>query len=528
MNQKSIPLYLTIFVVILGSIFLGTAVGQSDQITPLIGVSILAVLLISVSLGDKAWILIPIFWSWTGKIYLLPIPFSVFNLVTGLAIGLWLLNLAVRKGGWKFQFEKSDIVIGLTLFLLLVTYARNPVGIAAFGGDGNVGGRPYAELMIAVFAYILLSGQRTELAHVKSIPKWVLVSTFVIAVGGTVALLIPQVGIVLYQFYSGFSPNVSDLLDPYGSEGGIGRASFLRPFAFAAVAYVGAKQNPLKLLRPNNWWMIGLLMLAAVMALASGFRSAVVAIGFYFVCATWFWLRGIGLFICGMAASIFIIIAISAQAVVPLPDQVQRSLSFLPGPWDQHVIRDGENSTEWRMKMWEMILEGDSIKNWWIGDGFGVPRSEQEYFGYLQKAQQIRPEQLAEYYMITGELHSGPLSAAKYAGIIGGILFVLLAIIIFVRYVKTWKRLVDYPELLRLRQLIGFYGVMACYFPFKFLFVAGFYDRELPTLIISAGLCRLLCGLAEQKIIESDSAEQTNEAFPDARTPLRNLTKSPA
>lgn len=513
MDSKKLTLAITFIVVIIVSIFLGSAVGRSDQTTPMVAITILVVLLLIASLGEGTWVLIPIFAAWSGQISVLPLPFSVSNLVVFLTAFVFMLSIATRRQTWNYKAEAIDVVLGLTLALLAIGYMRNPVGVAALTSGSNVGGRPYAEVGIAFVAYLVLAGQDARASLIAAIPRWVLISTALLAVGGGIATALPAAGVVLYQFYSGFMPDLADVIDPYSQQEGIGRLELLRPLAFALTAYVGAKCNPLRLFRVENWWLVGLLAVALAMSLISGYRSALVAITFYFVCASWLWLRGAGLAICGFLGIGFLAAIIMVQSFIPLPDRVQRSMSFLPGPWDDRVVRSAEGSTEWRLEMWEIVLEGDNIKNWWIGDGFGFPRSEYEYFGYLQMSGQISSHQLAEYYLITGSLHSGPLSALKFAGVIGGVFYVVLAVMIFVGYVKLWNSLQWYPSLGNLRVTVGFFTILASYVPFKFVFIFGAYNNDLSTLIISAGVYRVIASSARKEMAAGD--EQSQDAVQD-------------
>lgn len=106
--------------------------------------------------------------------------------------------------------------------------------------------------LIHHLTYVILAGQSARASLVAVIPRWVIVSSAAIAVGGLLAKLIPQTGLLLYQFYSGFKPDLSDVIDPYAVQTGIGRESLLRPFAFAMAAFVGAKCSPVRLVRPEN------------------------------------------------------------------------------------------------------------------------------------------------------------------------------------------------------------------------------------------------------------------------------------
>lgn len=512
MDQKKLTLAVTLLVVIVGSIFLGSAVGRNDQTTAIVAVTFIVVLLVVIALAENIWIIIPIFAAWSAGVPLLPVPFSVANLAIILTVGVWFLSVAIRRQQWDFKSDRIDVILIAIILLLMIGYFRNPVGIASLATGGNIGGRPYAEIVIAIAAYVILSGQQARASLVEGLPKWVIFSGAVLAVGGSIAAFAPQAGIVLYQFYSGFMPDMGELLDPYGDSEGIGKSGYLRPLASALVAWAVARCNPIRLIRPENYWVVAILAVATVLAALTAYRSALIAVGFYFIAASWLWLRGIGLVFCGVLGVLFVAVLISLQSFISLPDPVQRSFAFLPGNWDQRVEMQADGSVDWRLEMWEDVIYGDNIQNWWIGDGFGFPQSELEYYGYLQRTGQILPQQLAEYYLITGGLHSGPLSAAKFVGVIGGLLYLILAFMVISGYVKHWKMLEGYHSLTRLRTAIGFFGILACYVPFKFVFVYGAYQKDLATLIVSAGLYRLMASVVRREIARvHEEAETENE-----------------
>ncbi len=478
--------------VLMGSIFLGSAVGREDTQTALIAVSAIILVAMFVGLGKHVWVVVPLFASWTGSVPILPLPFSASNLAVGFACSAWVLMLATRKLKSTYRFEIIDMLIFITLCLLALGYYRNPVGLGALRSGSNVGARPYVEIVIGVVGYLMLASQRPKLSVVEGLPKWAVVSAAIIAIGGSIAYFLPGVGMVMYQFYSGFKPNVGALLNPNEVNDTVGRAGFLRPFAYLSAAYVGARCFPLKVLSPRQWGFLVLLLVASIFALLSGFRSSLLTIAFYFIFACWLWKRLAGLFICIGITLVGIIGVVAIQEVTPLPHRLQRTLSFLPGNWDHSVKVQAEGSVDWRVEMWEIVLEGDSIQNWWVGDGFGFPRSEMEYFSAASMTGELTPNQLAEYYMITGALHSGPLSAAKFVGVIGFVLYLILAIVIAYRFIKLWAKFYRSSSSIQLHITVGFFTIQAAYIPFEYVFIFGAYSRDLAPLILSAGILRLL------------------------------------
>lgn len=489
MNAKSIFLaVIGVFVILFGSLFVGMAVGTSDFET-LVGLgALLAAIVPFAVLGKRVWMLIPVFAAWSGSIMLLPIPFSVSNIAVGFAVACWGLLVVTRRVRLSYHFNSLDVWLLALVLLLLAGYARNPVGVAALASGGNVGARPYFEVFMALCGYVMLASQSVPANVLRKLPIAVVISGFVVAVGGTIAFFLPQVGIYMYQFYSGFMPDVRELNPTLMSNPeSIGRAEFLLPFALALSLYLFATRPPLLNVSPFKPFQLFGLMVAGSLILLSGFRNAIGAIGIYFIIGMILWWRGPGLVICGVMAILGISLIAGVQSAYPLPERIQRPLSFLPGNWDASVVRSAQDSNEWRFDMWREIFEGNIIKNWWIGDGFGFAASELAYYGELQMTGQITSQQLADYYLMTGDLHSGPLSTLKFAGGIGVVLFTLLTLVIAWRFIKLWSRVKHTP----LAFPVAFYAIGACYFPIKFVFIFGAFKGDLPTLIIMAGMLRM-------------------------------------
>ncbi|MGC6582158.1 MAG: hypothetical protein ACON4K_07525 [Akkermansiaceae bacterium] len=499
-SSKLLTISLTSAVVIIGSIFLGTAAGTQDLTTT--GGFIVAIVAIAAffGLGKRVWILIPTFAAWSGKITLLPIPFSVANIVIGFAVFTMLTQVAANKVRLNYKPDGLDIWILLLAAILAAGFFRNPVGLASFTGGAMVGARPYVEILIGVAGYLFLSTFSADAKSCQKLPVYIIGTSMLLALGGIIAFFIPSAGFVLYNFYSDFSPNFSELRNPYENSDSVGRAAFVRPLAYSLAAWAVASKSPIKLVLPLPFKHSMALYFAALAALISGFRSSILQIAFTFLIGCWIWLRGIGL-IGSIAVGLLVISsAIIIQDFYPLPERIQRSLSMLPGNWSQKVILDAEGSTEWRLEMWKVILEGDSVKNQWIGDGFGFPRAELEYYGALQASGQLPPEQLAEYFLMTGGVHSGPLSALKFVGWLGLGVFIFFSVMVSLRYAKLWRVAREQKGITDpLAIAIGFFALLAIYFPIKYVAIYGAFDVDAPRILVLAGMLRLF-----EKVVEKE------------------------
>ena len=506
MNNKSILAVAALAVtIILGSFILGSAVAQVDLIK--LGGFVVAVVAIGlfIILKKNVWILIPIFFSWGGNVGILPLPFSVSNLSIMFCLAAFGLQVGTRRERIRWRPGTIDFFIGLVLVSVMISFVLNPVGIRAFGSTGLVGGRPYFEVIVGLLGYIMLCSVRPNVDWLNRVPVFTVIMAAVMAVGGTIAFFIPQTGIILYQFYSGFLPDVKELLG--GNEldkgTGVGRSGYLSPLAVSLVYLIYTKRAPIANLSPTYAKSLLGLIIAAVLSLLSGFRGVLGGQGIYFVIASTAWQGFKGFLFTIMIAVVALSGIYFISATVTLPDRIQRPLSFLPGEWDRRVKDTGSESTDWRVGMWEEALYGDGIQNKVLGDGFGIRSTEVSYYRKRLAMRQISTQEEQQYYILTGNLHSGPLTAIRYVGVIGFILYTILIIYIAVRFFRLWRSCINRREAV----LVGFFALPATYLPLKYLFVFGSFNVDFPQSLITAGML-VLC----QNVITTMRTNQNNES----------------
>ena len=153
--------------------------------------------------------------------------------------------------------------------------------------------------------------------------------------------------------------------------------------------------------------------------------------------------------------------------------------------------------------MWEEALYGSGIQNKVLGDGFGVRSAEVEYFREKQAMRNISTQEQQQYYILTGNLHSGPLTAIRYVGVIGLILYTLLILYIASGFVRLWRSCIHRREAV----LVGFFALPAAYLPIKYMFVFGSFNIDFPQSLITAGML-VLCRNVISEMREQVSGEE--------------------
>jgi hypothetical protein len=199
------------------------------------------------------------------------------------------------------------------------------------------------------------------------------------------------------------------------------------------------------------------------------------------------------LWIAGAGMLLGLVALISVQgSLVQLPLTVQRSLSWLPGNWNQEAVADAEGSTQWRVEMWGWAWNDDRIlKDRIWGQGFGLSLDDMSLIAASLMAGQSGQNLLGgsdrESFMITGTFHNGPLSAIKYIGVVGLALYYPL---------MCYMALLAWKLCIRARgtkafTLALFVGIPVIYEPFNFVVVFGGLDSNYSQLLFWAGLLNM-------------------------------------
>jgi hypothetical protein len=486
-NNNSIITIVVMIVALFIAVLLGANVGSNDQTTPVIFLSCVVAVGLIFSMGSNLWMLVPVFWLWIGRIGILPLPLTVAELILLFAVVSAAVSLPL--GGFRFRNRLTylDFFLFLVIAELLVVFALNPVGVSAMGSD-TVGAKPYFAAFVAFLGYVLISNQQLSEEKATWIPKAVLAGAAVISLGKLLCFLVPAVGYALYPIYSEFIPKLDAGLD--ASLVGQSRLSFLVDFSQVLLLFLLATASPMKSITPLNPIRFILFAIGVGGLAISGFRSHMVVYGFYFLLAGYFWerWRGVGkLFLIGLVGLLGLFIV---HLIHPLPLSIQRSLSFLPGDWDEMVTSDAEGSVEWRIEMWKDTLFTDKVvSNKILGDGFGFSAREMKIFNDLRFTEGgANSEAYQEYYKITGSFHSGPLSAIRYVGYIGLFLFVVAGIAGAIISVNLIKRSWNTP----FRLVTIFFSIPWIFHPIYYLFIFGSFDGALPNFIMGVGVLKML------------------------------------
>jgi hypothetical protein len=211
------------------------------------------------------------------------------------------------------------------------------------------------------------------------------------------------------------------------------------------------------------------------------------------------------------------LMVIGNGTVFELPRAAQRTLSFLPGKWDESAVLEARRSTEWRLEIWREVLSSDKyIESRVWGDGFGFRKH------HLERMKARRESGLGneqEDFMISGAVHSGPISTIRVAGYVGLGIYLCLMVAVAI---EAWKiaRLSRGTPMQPFAYLFCFPAVVE---PFYFVFVFGAFDGSLPEMVYWMGMLRLL-----RNSLEDYAPAKHIELPAIAPSPSRKMSGSPS
>ena len=487
LNSKSIQ---GIIVLILGlflSIWLGLSIvtNQTETIFQIIAGG---AFIICLALGKKIWLVLPFMVALGIQIR---IPGQPSSLLLGqiIFLGFTILLFLMRKLPIRLKFTELEFWVLVLTFCVAQTYIRNPVGINLLGGD-TVGGKGYILYAIALMSSLLFSGLIVQASDLKLILRLSILGGLLNTALAILGNLVPSIGYMLGQSYQRTDETNYENFGTTVDADAATRIGYLGTLGNNLSLWVSTYISPLRaLVRPL--WLI-LIGIALASALLSGFRNIIASTGITFMLGIAYRSGVKGFLFASFAACGAVALLAVANAITPLPPNVQRALTFLPGTWEERYKRDAEGSTEWRVEIWREVLLTDRwIQNKWLGDGLGF--STKELAAEMNERKGARAgisgfEAHRESVLASGDYHSGPVSCIRVFGYVGLALFLLAQIRLAVhahRQIERCRKTEWFP-------LALFIGIPLIYGPAFFVLIFGDFKQNAAAFLLATGMIRLL------------------------------------
>lgn len=469
------------------ALYLGisAATAQEETVIWVLGVATLMTCLL---LGRRIWLLIP----FLGSVELalrIPGQPSTLLLAQILVLCFSLLLLMMRKLPFRLRITELEWWLAILTMTVLQAYLRNPVGLNIFGGT-NVGGKPYAIFGIGILVALLLSGLRVPISELKSIIRLSILGGLTNFCVGIASHFIPSVA-----FWTGGSyvntgevnyENAGVAID----ENAATRIDTLTIASRNFALWISSFISPLKACFRPLW--LPLVIFTIIGAAFSGYRSSVITVGTVYLIGLAYRGGVISILFAGLGGFASIALLAIINLIHPLPPNVQRGLSFMPGTWEERYTADATGSTDWRVEIWQEALLTDRwIKNKWLGDGLG--------FSAHELASQLNARDTngvgisgfdahRETILSNGDYHSTLVSGVRTAGVVGTLVLMLATFRLAVhahRLIRIHRRDEYYP-------LCLFVGIPLVAAPFWLMIGSNNFGQVASTFALGLALTRLL------------------------------------
>lgn len=515
MDSHKLKIILIIVLAAFFAMYLGVAAATA-QLEVLAWVAGVGGAVFLLALGRHVWALIPICSVLAGTLPFIPGYPAPWYAITPLATMMLLARFLMRRNNFTYRFTWMDVLMILQIFALAQAYVRNPTGLAILGSSTTIGGRPYMDYGMAIFAYFVLATVKTEIKIVKrvilcmilvSLADQLLLSAT--SFSGTLSQVVGRIySNVDYAANVGGSSHTVDFAETrFSSLAGLGVVLSQILFSFNRPLECALPWRPLRFLT---------LLFTGAVVMLSGFRSNLIKMSCFFIAGTVIRRRPLD-FVIAVAPAVIVLSVLLMIGPKTLPMAVQRTLSFLPIEVDASIRESAQGSSDWRFEMWRLVLTSDRyIKNKILGDGFGFSAAEQE--AQIQDALGMRKYSgdSIDAFIAKGSYHGWHVEAIRFTGALGLIIGVFI-LFSFAR--NAWISINHH------RGSDFFpYAVYLCMpfliEPFFTLFVFGSYKGSFITYIAMSGMLRLIYGLyLEERRQPAIAAAVENPARSPSRIP---------
>ena len=485
MNQNKIKIAITIGITLILSLYLGVgaASAQGEVLKVTGGAVLIAIILV---FGRRIWLLVPLTMLSSLSFRWMPGQWRAADLAyIVVTFGCVLLFLS-RNIDYRIRLRFIHFFAVIVILTVVQTYLRNPVGLAVFGSS-SVGGRAYFTFAIAVMMCLLFSFLRVPWRELFTMRKYALIGGVFTVIAQWLSY-VPGLGLPLAFALGTGVQALAESSSSGSASRNIAGMDSAKVFSKVTISYV----NPVSAMFFNRWTFI--ILLAVFGSLVSGFRSQVAGALMVLGVGVIYW-QGIRAFILAVLAGALSLMCLAiVNLMLPLPAEVQRSLSFLPGTWEERYANEGAESTDWRVEMWEEALFSERwIKNKIIGDGLGLTKEELA----LQEAMReggvnsselggLSSQQVS--FLINGSYHSGPVSFVRTTGYVGLGIFAIGLLAVAISSHRLLRSLKGSPYF----GVAALVCIPAIIHPITFFFIFGTFSGDISIFFLNVGfLCFL-------------------------------------
>ena len=486
MDSPKIKLIFISVLAMFAALYLGltAATSQLETVMWVVGAISLTICLL---LGTRIYLLIPVL---TSAALVLPLPgtfssgfISQFVFLVFASALFLLRRLPIRIKFTELEFWMLIIIVSVAQ-----AYVRNPVGLDIFG-SATVGAKPYAVFAMSTICAAVLS---TLIINPKDLKLWTylaMAGSFMNFIIGTIGFMIPSIG---YYLGATFAADVGGRERNFD---GAFRVTFVRNLSHHIAIWVSSRKSPLTACFSPKW--LPLVLFGFALAALSGYRAQLLLVGLTFFVGVCYQGGLKSVIVSCLMGGVGLLMLIVINMIAPLPLNIQRTLTVLPGTWDKSVMQESSQSTDWRVEMWiEALTTNKWIKNKIFGDGLGFTKEEYARMQVHDTTAKANARSRAglteqqESFLINSNYHSGPVHTIRTIGYVGLVILLMAMIRLAVhahRQIQRCKGTEWYSTAL-------FLGIPLIVTPVFWTFVIGTFEEAAVGVMMGIAIIRLLEG----------------------------------
>ena len=372
-----------------------------------------------------------------GNLNFLPLPLNTSNIFSILLILYYLTGYVIIRQR-RMRLGTTKFLWPILIITMIVIYHNHDLNVRVLGGEKE-GGKAAILIYLAVLAYFCgINIPTPSVRFLGRIPLWFVVWNFVGAIPNLLTTYFPSLAPYLFTITDNVNVEAyasSQSGASTGLSGVIGRVAAFGPVGGALQLYLLCCYPIGTWIRPERWWVAGLSFICVLLAISSGYRNVIFGFVLTTMLGAWCYHSGRSFILPAALFLAGLILAIASSnnlIYVPqrdLPLIAQRTLSFLPGDWDEEAVQSAESSNEFRTNIQLVYMKEYVTRSPFLGNGFDI--DTKEFNDLSDSLRNGRPGMDPKYVeaktYIEGKLfHTGWVSLYDAVGIIGSITFVAL------------------------------------------------------------------------------------------------------
>ena len=378
--------------------------------------------------------------SVAGSLNFLPLPLNATQVFCILLILYYMTGYVIIRQK-RIKLGKTKFLWPILTVTLVLLYHNHSLNLAVLGGDTE-GAKPAYLSYLVVLAYFCgINLSNPSVRFLSKVPLYCVIAMVISTIPYVLSTYIPSLAPLLYSVtdsvnVSAYMATQTPITASSDADSAIGRLLALGPLGGTLQLYLLCRYPIGTWLRPSRWWVAALSLACFVIVIVSGYRNFIFGFLILTMVGAWCYYSWRSLVLpAAILIGAFMLLAASSNNLVYLPTNklpsiAQRSLSFLPGDWDEDAIESAKSSDDFRKHIENVYIKEYLRKSPFFGNGFAIDKKE---FDALNAAM-LRGEgskddgYLEAQTYITGKLfHTGWISVYDCVGIIGSIGFVALA-----------------------------------------------------------------------------------------------------